>query len=160
MFVKPTIDGSCMNHKVEPGRPIQNLVVAKYRDGKMIKGVTYNFGSEKRSFHVVPLTDEKGEGTKKGVEVVTSELKAIFFVKSLEGRKGLPTLEGLLEEEEEQTSAIKVRVLFHDGETLIGWTHGYSREKQGFFIVPLEKESNNLRIFVVFNSAQEIEVLK
>ncbi|MDP3017345.1 MAG: hypothetical protein Q8N70_09790, partial [Deltaproteobacteria bacterium] len=79
-----------------------------------------------------------------------------------EGRKGPRTLEGLLEEEEEEevTSAMKVRVTFHDGETLIGMTHGYSREKQGFFVVPLEKESNNLRIFVVFNAAREIEVLK
>ncbi len=137
----------------------QNLVVAKYRDGKMIKGVTYNFGPEKRFFHVVPLTEEKGEGIKKGVEVITSELKAVFFVKSLEGKKGPRTLEALLEEEEEQASAIKVRVVFYDRETLIGLTHGYSREKQGFFITPLEKESNNLRIFVVFDSAKEIEVL-
>lgn len=126
----------------------------------MIKGVTYNFGTEKRVFHVVPITEEKNEGIKRGVEVAISDLKAVFFVKSLEGRKGPRTLEGLLEEEEEQASAIKVRVVFHDGETLVGLTHGYSREKQGFFITPMEKESNNLRIFVVFNSAKEIEALK
>ncbi len=150
-----------MNQEASSSRPIQNLVVAKYRDGRMIKGVTYNFGPEKRFFHVVPLTEEKGGGVRKGVEVFTSELKAIFFVKSLEGRKGLPALEGLLEEEEEErTSAVKVRVVFHDGETLIGLTHGYSRARQGFFITPLEKESNNLRIFVVFDSAREIEALK
>ena len=150
-----------MEKEALPGHSIQNLVVAKYRDGRMIKGVTYNFGPEKKAFHVVPVTEEKEEGTKKGVEVVISGLKALFFVKSLEGRKGPRSLEGLLEEEEEEvTSAMKVRVTFHDGEILVGMTHGYSREKQGFFIVPLEKESNNLRIFVVFNAAREIEVLK
>ncbi|MDI6762026.1 MAG: hypothetical protein QME83_03240 [Thermodesulfobacteriota bacterium] len=152
-----------------PGHSTQNLVVAKYWDGRMIKGVTYNFGSEKKAFHVIPVPEEKSEekseekeeGTRKGVEVVIPELKAIFFVKSLEGRKGPRTLEGLLEEEEEeQASAMKVRVTFQDGETLIGMTHGYSREKQGFFVVPLEKESNNLRIFVVFNAAKEIDILK
>ncbi len=150
-----------MEKEVQPGHPVQNLVVAKARDGRMIKGVTYNFGAEKKAFHVIPISEEKEEETKRGVEVVISDLKAIFFVKSLEGRKGPRTLEGLLEEEEEEvTSAMKVRVTFHDGETLIGMTHGYSREKQGFFVVPLEKESNNLRIFVVFNAAREIEVLK
>ena len=117
-----------------PGHATQDLVVAKYRDGRMIKGVTYNFGSEKKAFHVIPVSEEKEEGTRKGVEVVIPELKAIFFMKSLEGRKGPRTLEGLLEkeEEEEQASAMKVKVTFQDGETLIGMTHGYSREKQGF----------------------------
>jgi hypothetical protein len=149
-----------MNRHAPSNRSLQNLVVAKYRDGKMIKGVTYNFGPAKRFFHVAPLDEEKEGGTRKSLEIVTSELKAIFFVKSLEGRKGLRTLERLLEEEEERTSAIKIRVVFHDGETLVGLTHGYSRDRQGFFIIPLEKESNNLRIFVVFNSAKEIEILK
>jgi hypothetical protein len=128
----------------------------------MIKGATYNFGPEKSFFHVIPLSEEKEEGVRRGVEVVVSELKAIFFVKSLEGRRGPPALEGLLEEEEEKepVSAMKVKVTFTDGETLIGMTHGYSRDKQGFFLVPLEKESNNLRIFVVFHSTSEVEILK
>lgn len=151
-----------MEKEAQPANPIQNLVVAKRRNGKMIKGVTYNFGPEKKAFHVIPVSEErKDEKTKRGVEVVTSELKAIFFVKSLEGRKGPRTLEGLLEEEEKEvTSAMKVRVTFHDRETLIGMTQGYSREKQGFFVVPLEKESNNLRVFVFFNAAEEIEILQ
>ena len=150
-----------MGKETQLTSPIQNLVVAKYRDGRMIKGVTYNFGPEKKAFHVIPLTDEKEGGTRKGVEVVLSELKAIFFVKSLEGRKGPLSLEGLLEvDEKEDASAVKLKVTFHDGETLVGITHGYSREKEGFFIVPLEKESNNLRIFVIFSSAKEIEFLK
>jgi|GEM_PF-491046 len=151
---------SSMKKEAQPRHPTQNLVVAKHRDGRMIKGVTYNFGSEKKAFHVIPLSGEQEEGIRKGVEVVIPELKAIFFVKSLDGRKGPRTLEGLLEEEEEQTIAMKVKVTFHDGETLIGTTHGYSRDKQGFFIVPLEKESNNLRVFIVFNAAREIDILK
>ncbi len=150
-----------MRKEPRPGRLNQNLVVAKYRDGRMIKGVTYNFGSEKRVFHVIPVAEEKKEGMQRGVEVVIPELKAIFFVKSLEGRKGVWGLDNLLKEEEEveQGTAIKVRVTFHDGETLVGTTHGYSREKQGFFILPMEKEGNNLRVFIVFHSAKEIEVL-
>jgi hypothetical protein len=127
----------------------------------MTKGMTYNFGPEKKAFHVIPFNEEKEGGMRKGVEVVFSDLKAIFFVKSLEGRKGPRSLEGLLEEDEKEgSSAMKVKVTFHDGETLVGWTHGYSRARQGFFITPLEKESNNLRIFVVFNSSREIEILK
>lgn len=150
-----------MNQRFEPNRPIQNLVVAKYRSGKMIKGVTYNFGPEKKIFHVIPFMEGKEERVKKGVEVVISELKAIFFVRSLEGKKEPRSLGDLLEEEEdEQTMTMKVKVVFHDGETIVGLTHGYSSDKQGFFLIPLEKESNNLRVFVVFDSTKEIAVLK
>ena len=151
-----------MEDKVKPVTRVQNLVVAKYRNGRMIKGVTYNFGVEKKTFHVFPISEEREEeeSLKKGIEVLISELKAIFFVKSLEGRKGPRTLEGLLEEEEDQSALMKVKVTFLDGETLIGTTHGYTREREGFFVVPLEKDSNNLRIFVIFNAVKEIETLK
>ncbi len=138
----------------------QNLVVAKYRDGRMIKGITYNFGANKMVFHVIPISQENEGKIKKGVEIPISDLKAVFFVKSLEGRKGPITLDRVLEEEKEEASALKVKVTFHDGEILIGMTYGYSRDKQGFFMVPLEKNSNNLRIFVIFHSTREIEILK
>jgi len=138
---------------------VQNLVVAKYRDGRMVKGVTYNFSADRKFFHVLPLSQER-EGSKKGTEVMISELKAIFFVKSLEGRGIFPPHEILWNEEENRRSARKIRVTFFDGETLVGTTFGFNRSREGFFIVPLEKESNNLRIFVVFNAIKEIETLK
>jgi len=139
---------------------VQNLVVAKYRDGRMVKGVTYNFSADRKFFHVLPFSREKEGGSKKGIEVMISELKAIFFVKSLEGRGIFPPHEILWNEEESQRSARKIRVTFFDGETLVGTTFGFNRSREGFFIVPLEKESNNLRIFVVFNAIKEIETLK
>jgi len=149
-----------MEERAKPATPIQNLVVAKYRDGRMVKGITYNFGVDKKAFHVLPL-DMLEESGRKGIEIIISELKAIFFVKSLEGRKGPPSLEGLLkEEEEDQAGLTKMKITFFDGEVLTGTTLGYSRTREGFFMVPLEKESNNLRIYVVFNAVKEIETLK
>jgi hypothetical protein len=142
---------------------MQNLVVAKYRNGRMVKGVTYNFGAEKKAFHVIPLGKERKEGgMRKGFEVPFSELKAIFFVKTLEGRKEPRAFKGILEEEEEgdRAASTKVKVTFFDGETLVGMTHGYTREREGFLLVPLEKDSNNLRIFIIFDAVKEIEVLK
>jgi len=154
-----------MEGNPQPTDRTQNLVVAKYRDGRMIKGVTYNFGAEKKAFHIFPLSEARVEGgVRKGLEVLLAELKAVFFVKTLEGRKGPRTLslERLLEEEEEedQGTLMKVKVTFLDGEILIGTTLGYTREKEGFFVVPLEKDSNNLRIFAIFNGVKEIEILK
>lgn len=38
-----------MDEKPEAISKTQNYVVARYRDGKMIKGITYDFGPQKRS---------------------------------------------------------------------------------------------------------------
>ncbi len=96
---------------------IQNYVVARYRDGRMVKGITYDFGPQKKGFHVVLLEGEAEKQGDKVQEVLFSELKAVFFVKSLEGRRGPPSLKGLLEEEgeEESPNFLKVKVTFFDG---------------------------------------------
>ncbi len=137
----------------------QNYVVARYRDGRMIKGITYDFGPQKKGFHVVVLEGgSEGQGGKV-YEVLFSELKAVFFVKSLEGRKGPPSLKGLLEEEveEESSGSLKVKITFFDGETLVGTTYGFNPEREGFFVIPMERDSNNLRIFVISSAIKNIE---
>jgi hypothetical protein len=142
--------------KIQPIFRTPNYVVARYRDGRIIKGVTYDFGPQKRGFHVNSL----GEDVGKVSEVLFSELKAVFFVKSLEGRKGPLSPKELLEERSEPAGPIKVKITFLDGETLVGTTHGYTVEREGFFVVPLEKDSNNLRIFIISSAVKQIETWK
>jgi hypothetical protein len=142
--------------KIQPIFRTPNYVVARYRDGRIIKGVTYDFGPQKRGFHVNSL----GEDVGKVSEVLFSELKAVFFVKSLEGRKGPLSPKELLEERSESAGPIKVKITFLDGETLVGTTHGYTVEREGFFVVPLEKDSNNLRIFIISSAVKQIETWK
>lgn len=55
-----------MEKEVQPGHPVQNLVVAKARDGRMIKGVTYNFGAEKKHSMSFPYRRRK-KRKRKGV---------------------------------------------------------------------------------------------
>ena len=145
-----------MEKKVESTTKVQNLVVARYRDGRIIKGTTYDFGPLKKAFHVVPLREEGGKVS----EVLFSELKAVFFVKSLEGKQNHLLAKEVIEEKGESARPMKVKITFFDGETLAGTTHGYTLEREGFFIVPLEEDSNNLRIFVVSKAVQEVETWK
>ena len=151
---------SSMEERLQTVPKIQNLVVARYRNGKMIRGVTHDFGTQKKVFHV--NTVEKHGRTVKGkvFEISLSELKAVFFVKSLEGKQGPPSLKGLMEETSEAPGLMKVRITFFDGEILVGTTHGYTPERDGFFVVPLEKDSNNLRIFVVSSAVKKVETWK
>jgi hypothetical protein len=147
---------SSLEKKVEPTTKVQNLVVARYRDGRTIKGTTYDFGPQKKAFHVVPLGEEGGKVS----EVLLSELKAVFFVKSLEGKQNHPLAKEVIEEKAEPAGLMKVKITFFDGETLVGTTHGYTLEREGFFIVPLEGDSNNLRIFVISKAVQQVDTWK
>ncbi len=147
---------SLLEKKVEPIAKVQNLVVARYKDGRIVKGTTYDFGPQKKGFHVVPL----GEEGKKVSEVLFSDLKAVFFVKSLEGKQDHPLTKDVFEEKAEPGTLMKVKITFPDGETLVGTTQGYTLEREGFFIVPLEEDSNNLRIFVISKAVKEVDTWK
>jgi hypothetical protein len=145
-----------LEKKVEPTAKVQNLVVARYHDGRIIKGTTYDFGPQKKGFHVVPL----GEEGRKVSEVLFSDLKAVFFVKSLEGKQDRPLTKDVSEEKAEPRAQMKVKITFLDGETLKGTTQGYNLEREGFFIVPLEADSNNQRIFVISKAVKEVDTWK
>jgi len=135
----------------------QNLVVARYRDGRLVKGVTHDFGPRKTSFHV--LSKNTG-GKNVSTEIILSELKAAFFVKTLEGKKDHPILKGIWKEKLESVGSTKVKITFFDGELLVGTTQGYASDREGFFVVPMEKDSNNLRVYVISNAVKEIETRK
>lgn len=145
-----------MEKRVEPATRILNLVVARYRDGRTIKGATYDFGPQKKGFHVDPLGEEGGKVS----EVLFTDLKAVFFVRSLEGRLDHALVKEAFEEKAEPAGLMKIKITFFDGETLVGTTHGYTVEREGFFIVPLEEDSNNLRIFVISNAVKDVETWK
>jgi hypothetical protein len=50
-------------------------------------------------------------------------------------------------------------VKFSDGESIIGYTLGYSPDRQGFFMTPADVKSNNQRIFVVKSASEKIEFI-
>jgi hypothetical protein len=147
---------SLLEKKAEPIAKVQSLIVARYQDGRIVKGTTYDFGPQKKGFHVVPL----GEEGRRVSEVLFSDLKAVFFVKSLEGKQDHPLAKDVSEEKAEPGTQMKVKITFLYGETLMGTTQGYTLEREGFFIVPLEEDSNNLRIFVISKAVKGVDTWK
>ena len=144
-----------MEKMVQPNSRLQNLVVARYQNGKTVKGVTYDFGPEKRGFHVTST-----EGGKVS-QVFFSELKAVFFVRSLAGSKDhSPPRKEFMEKEMEARGLVKVKITFFDGEVFLGTTNGYNPERKGFFISPLEQDSNNVRVYIITSAVKQIETWK
>lgn len=131
---------------------IENKVVIRFRDGRIVKGGTYNFKSNREIFHVTEAHDEK-----KTIEISMSQLKIIFFVKTLERNKDRRSPEDFSMESFNNVIGRKVKITFSDGEVMYGIIHGYTPHMKGFFIFPADKESNNKRAFVIRESTVAVE---
>jgi hypothetical protein len=133
---------------------LENKVVARYKDGRILKGLTHDFSPIKEIFHLT-TADEK----KELVEIHLSQLKAIFFVKTLEGNKDYkgPTEAEILENLK-KVPGLKLKITFFDGEIMYGSTQGYQPERKGFFVFPSDKEVNNCeRAYIIKDSTLDVK---
>jgi hypothetical protein len=129
--------------------PMQNTVVVHFPDGTLLKGVTNNFFPNKDKFH---LTDKDTHEVR---EIQLAGLKAVFFVKDFDG-------DGSYQEQAdaERTGLGKrIQVDFKDGETLVGYSQGFSPTRPGFFVFPADPQSNNDRVFVFTAATKQARFL-
>ncbi len=129
-----------------------NKIVARFADGRIVKGFTSDFSPQKRMFHLTDRSDS-------GVEIINVEkLKAVFIVKEFEGDPGYR------ESSDFQDSSgpgygSRLRIVFRDGEEMVGVGMGYNPEKLGFFMTPCDSESNTIRAFVINDFVDHVERL-
>jgi hypothetical protein len=127
---------------------IVNKVVVRFKDGVIMKGQTSDFFPNKKEFHLEVQTGEI-------VSINTNELKAVFFVKDLEGDKNRKDMyDDII-----AGGGKKIEVQFADGEVIVGFSQGYSPDRIGFFFIPADKKGNNDRIFVVTSATKKITFL-
>jgi hypothetical protein len=131
-----------------------NQVVVHFLDGHVAKGITNDFVATKDRLHLAPSGAAPGS---KPMEILFSEAKAIFFVKSLQGQPAHHKSNAF----DPSKSALgrKLSVTFKDGETMVGTTQGYQPGRPGFFIIPADSSSNNERCFIVSAATKEIRML-
>lgn len=129
-----------------------NHAVAHYLDGRVLKGTTDDFLPNRPQFHLHP----HGPGTPE--VVVCRELKALFFVREFGGDPGRKDIHGFGLVSGEANQGKKIAVRFKDGEVLFGYTLSYTPEREGFFLVPADPGSNNIRIYVLKHATQKIFV--
>jgi len=127
-----------------------NKVVVRYQDGRVLKGEIDDFLPNKDTFHLAVL-DSPGA---KPLPVQVSELKALFFVKDFAGDP--QHVERNEFDPARPVSGRKLKVVFKDGEVLVGTTQGYQPGRPGFFLIPADPASNILRCFVVMAATKEV----
>ncbi len=131
-----------------------NKVVARFADGRMVKGTTADFFPAKDLFHVSVATAPAGS---KPMEIHTKDLKALFFVKDFAGDR--KHVERNAFDPSHPPAGRRIRVVFKDGEVLVGTTTGYQPGRPGFFVVPADASSNIERCYVVAGATKEVNFL-
>jgi hypothetical protein len=125
-------------------------VVARFRDGHLVRGYTTDFHPTKPQLH---LSAEPNSSETLFLEL--SNLKALFFVRDFVGDSMRIDCQAF----GARPQGRKVVVTFNDGETLVGSTLGYRGEGQGFFVNPADVRSNNIRVFVAPGATQDVRFL-
>lgn len=127
-----------------------NLVAAHFLDGRVVKGMTQDFVPTRPTFHVMPSDGARG------VLVRIVQLKALFFVKSLDGDAERTDVRGFLDAPPQGIHGRKLAVRFQDTELICGYAQSYAPNRDGFFVFPADPDGNNLRVFVVTAAAVEV----
>jgi hypothetical protein len=128
-------------------------VVARYADGRTLKGYAGDFDPDQPRFHLAPALGAPDEV----VEVWLTDLKALFFVRTFEGNPDHDESRDLYQPRPAGTR--KVRLEFADGEVLVGYTAARSAGRFGLFLTPLDPLSNNRRVFAVTGAITTVERL-
>jgi hypothetical protein len=133
---------------------MQNKIVVRYQDGRVLKGTSVDFMPNKDLFHIVPLDAPLGN---KPQEIHARELKAVFFVKDYNGNAQYRERNEF--SPDRRVAGRKIKVVFKDEELLVGTTQGYQPDRPGFFVFPADTQSNNERCYVVSTAAKEVSLL-
>jgi hypothetical protein len=133
---------------------MSNKVIARYADGRVIKGRTYDFRPGQNVFH---MKQTEPPGNELPLTIQVRDLKLLAFVKELDGdpaaRGGGPM------KIPSPGGGRKIQVTFKDGEVLVGTTTSYNPGRPGFFIEPGAWNANETRIYVVIDAIHDVRML-
>jgi hypothetical protein len=116
-------------------------VVARYLDGRVVKGVSADVSAAKPRCHVT--TPDQGV-----VEVALADLKALFFVKDLVGDREHQDSRAVDPDDPRARGASRLEIRFLDGEVMVALASSYSDARRFFFVVPADPEANATRVLV------------
>jgi hypothetical protein len=134
-------------------RSERNKVVVRYKNGTVLKGYTHDFSPSADEFHLISeLATDRGRTH----DVKIADLKAVFFVKTLEGNKAYHERKAFKDEDRTRLRGLKIKVKFKDGEVMRGTTLGYNKAKKGFFIIPVDPNENNNRVYVIADALNDV----
>lgn len=141
-------------------------IVAHLRDGSLLKGHIDGLPELqldellRNGPHPLPKQiTVHTNGVRKTVTVPLDNLKALFFVKTFEGRTDYQEIKFF--DSHPPVEGLWVRIRFFDGEASEGVVHNslHHLTSPGFFLKPPDPESNNEYVYVLKSSLTDFRVL-
>lgn len=140
----------------------QSKAVLRFKNGNVRKGRIRGFSEE--ASDILFVESNGGEES----TITFEELKAIFFVKSFDGDSGYNETKYY---GESSSLKQKVFVKFSDNESITGFVrdrtpwqkgfHLYSQKthKTGFFVLPTDPQSNNIKAYVINTAVVDLTLV-
>ena len=139
MIASGTMPAPAVVHR--PCTPMSKQVVARFQDGRLLKGTSLDVGPARPTFHIRP---QKGPV----LEVRLQDLKALFFVRSLDGDPQRIERKSPDPGDPRTRGSRVIGMRFADGEFMVGLTVAYPPRRDYFFALPVDQHSNNIRVLV------------
>jgi Family of unknown function (DUF6982) len=127
-----------------------NKIVAHFKDGRVLKGSSMDVAPNRPMCHITPVG-----GTAE--RVVMDQLKALFFVRTLEGDPERTDATAPDPEDPRLRGSTLVRLVLTDGEEIVGMTNSFPPVRPFYFVLPVDPESNNIRILVNAEAVRSID---
>lgn len=128
-------------------------IVARFIDGTVKKGLSLDVDPKRPTCHLKTETS----GT---IEVALADVKALFFVKSPAGDPEHREAREPVTGDSRLVGAKQVRVVFADKEEIVGLMNRYPPITPFFFMLPIDSQSNNIRILVNRSAVKEMGEIK
>jgi hypothetical protein len=125
-------------------------VVARFLDGRVMKGTSLDVAANRPRFHLRP---ESGGAVE---DVALADLKALFFVRSFEGNPAHEEAKTLDPGDPRARGSRLVSARFADGEVITGLTIRFPPVTPFYFLTPVDPRSNNVRMLVNGSAVQEL----
>ena len=120
---------------------MSHKVVARFSDGRLIKGTSLDVVPGRPTCHI--QTADVGT-----IPVALAELKALFFVRDLNGDSEYSPSQAVDPADTRLRGTKRIDVRFHDGEQILGLVNRYPPPRPFFFLLPANPGCNNIRILV------------
>jgi len=130
-------------HDAVRKRHARQLLVVRYKENRRDRGVCYGLNTQDEGFHLDHV-DEAGVPLGKSSFVRFADLKAVFNVKSFNGKFDKSAVY-----REWRPEGAEQVVKFEDGEVIQGFTlRRYRGNEPRFYLIPKDPATNNVSILV------------
>jgi hypothetical protein len=134
-----------------PYKKTQQKVVVRMNSGDVHRGVTFSLNRQAPGFHLELLAND-GSSLSKTMQVAFKDVKAVFYVKSFDGR-----FDPNEEFSQDQPEGDAIAVEFTDGEVIVGRpVNSRWNDEERFLLIPEDQSGNNLLILVERSAVSSI----